>query len=103
MEILSISPEASRLSAGIPRIEDMSSKGIDRTSESKPNIFSQLLSDVVKSQDDAAQSMDNYAAGLTQNIHETMLSLQKSSINFTLLVNVRNKLLDAYQQIMRMN
>ena len=42
------------------------------------------------------------STGKTQNIHETMLAVTHAELSFNLMVQVRNKALDAYQEIMRM-
>ena len=42
------------------------------------------------------------AMGKTENLHQVMLSLEQTKISFELALQVRNKLLDAYQDIMRM-
>ncbi len=36
------------------------------------------------------------------NLHETALALEKADVSMRVLVKVRNKLVDAYQEIMRM-
>jgi flagellar hook-basal body complex protein FliE len=36
------------------------------------------------------------------NLHETALALEKADISMRVLVKVRNKLVDAYQEVMRM-
>ena len=42
------------------------------------------------------------ATGKKQNIHETMLAAAQAELNFNLMVQVRNKALEAYQEVMRM-
>ena len=42
------------------------------------------------------------ATGETANIHDVMLTLEKSKVSFELLLAVRNKVLEAYQELMRM-
>ena len=42
------------------------------------------------------------ASGKSQNIHETMLAVTHAELSFNLMVQIRNKALDAYQEIMRM-
>lgn len=42
------------------------------------------------------------AAGRNKNIHETMLLLEKADMSFRLMMQVRNKLIDAYKEVMRM-
>ena len=45
----------------------------------------------------------NFAAGNnTENLHEVMLSLQKANISFQEMVQVRNKLVSAYHDVMNM-
>lgn len=41
-------------------------------------------------------------AGRNKNIHETMLMLEKADMSFRLMMQVRNKVIDAYREIMRM-
>ncbi|MES9816757.1 MAG: flagellar hook-basal body complex protein FliE [Candidatus Thiodiazotropha endolucinida] len=42
------------------------------------------------------------ATGETNNIHHVMLSLEKAKLSFQLMMQVRNKALEAYQDVMRM-
>jgi flagellar hook-basal body complex protein FliE len=42
------------------------------------------------------------ALGETDNLHQVMIQLERAKLSFELVVQVRNKLLDAYQDILRM-
>ena len=42
-------------------------------------------------------------AGDKKNIHETMISIEKADVAFRLMMKVRNKILEAYKEVMRMN
>jgi flagellar hook-basal body complex protein FliE len=42
------------------------------------------------------------ASGQTHYLHETMIALEKADIQFRLAMAVRNKVISAYQEIMRM-
>jgi len=64
--------------------------------------FADLLRQVLATDASAQQAAEGYATGASQNLHETMLAIEKADITFSLLVNVRNKLLDAYREVMRM-
>ncbi len=44
-----------------------------------------------------------FAVGKRQGIHEVVIASEKAGISFKLLMEIRNKLLDAYQEIMRMS
>ncbi|RDB36544.1 flagellar hook-basal body complex protein FliE [Spirobacillus cienkowskii] len=46
-------------------------------------------------------SMD-LASGRSSNIHETMLAVTKAELGFNMLVQMRNKVIEAYQEVMRM-
>ncbi|NLH96663.1 MAG: flagellar hook-basal body complex protein FliE [Clostridiaceae bacterium] len=45
---------------------------------------------------------DDFAAGRTDNIHQVMLAGEKANIALQFTLQIRNKLLDAYNEIMRM-
>jgi flagellar hook-basal body complex protein FliE len=42
------------------------------------------------------------AAGKSENLHETMLATSQAEITFNLMVQLRNRALEAYQEVMRM-
>lgn len=42
------------------------------------------------------------ASGKQANLHETMLAATQAELGFNLMVQIRNKVLEAYQEIMRM-
>ncbi len=50
----------------------------------------------------ADKTVKNIATGKKQFIHETMLALSKADIAFCLTMQVRNKVIEVYQEIMRM-
>lgn len=54
-------------------------------------------------QQQANQMAEKLAAGDTsQNLHEVMIALQTASVSFQEMVQVRNKLVTAYQDVMNM-
>ena len=59
---------------------------------------------VNQTQQDAGQMAEKLAAGDTgQNLHEVMIALQTASVSFQEMVQVRNKLVTAYQDVMNMS
>ncbi len=50
----------------------------------------------------AQAAMENLATGRSQNIHETLLAIEQAEIAFKMVTQVRNKIMSAYQEIMRM-
>lgn len=53
-------------------------------------------------QTQADTAIDNLVAGRTKNISETMLAIERADTSLKLAMQVRNKILDAYREIMRM-
>jgi flagellar hook-basal body complex protein FliE len=51
----------------------------------------------------ASRAGDAFAAGTLDDIHGTMISLKQADIELRLMSNVRNKLLDAFYELWRMN
>lgn len=49
---------------------------------------------------DAAQA--GVLSGESTNLHQAMISMQEASVAFSLMVEVRNKMVDSYQELMRM-
>lgn len=68
--------------------------------------FSKFLNDAL-SQVDALQTKADVASqqlatGKVQDMSEVMVALEKASLSLSLTVSVRDKMLDAYNQVMRM-
>ncbi len=57
------------------------------------------VNELQKSSDKAAQDL---ATGRTDNIAEVMLSAEKADVALKVMVQVRNKIIDAYNEIMKM-
>ena len=60
------------------------------------------IEEVNQSQIAADKKATNLANGKDTNIHDTMLASTQAELGFNLMVQVRNKALEAYQEIMRM-
>ena len=45
----------------------------------------------------------SFAAGQQNNIHETLLAAERANIAFRLVGSIRNRMLEAYSEVMRMN
>jgi flagellar hook-basal body complex protein FliE len=60
------------------------------------------MEDVNADQIQADNSIKDLVAGKSKNIHETMLAIQKADLSLKTMMQVRNKILEAYKEIMRM-
>lgn len=79
--------------------------GMDIQAAPKANAFS-LISDQLESTDQLIQAADHgvreLAAGEAGDLHRVMLDLEKAKMSLSLVVQVRNRLLESYQEVMRM-
>lgn len=50
----------------------------------------------------ADSAVEKLQTGESRNLHEVMIAMEKADISMRLLLQVRNKVVDAYQEIMRM-
>jgi len=65
-------------------------------------LMSGLLADVNRVQHEASDAIASFAAGNGDNLHEVMLAVSKADVSFQFLMETRNKLVDAYHEVMRM-
>lgn len=65
-------------------------------------LLTQFISDASYHQAQAEKSVTNLAAGRAGNVHNAMLAMAKADLSFHLVLEIRNRLSDAYQDIMRM-
>jgi flagellar hook-basal body complex protein FliE len=74
--------------------------------QAAPEPFSDLLTDAVgqvsKLEDQARTAIDGLMTGTGVGVHEAMIAEQKADMAFELALSVRNKAVDAYQQVMGM-
>jgi flagellar hook-basal body complex protein FliE len=65
-------------------------------------ILTQAVDRVELSQTAADQAVNRFLSGEGDDLHGTALSVQRAELEFELMLQVRNKVVQAYQEIMRM-
>jgi flagellar hook-basal body complex protein FliE len=65
-------------------------------------LVSQGLEQVNNSLLDSQVDMQRLASGEVGNLHQVMLRMEQSRLSFQLMLQVRNRLLESYQDVMRM-
>lgn len=66
------------------------------------SLFSEAVKKVETFQHNAQQSADRFLNGEGEEIHKVALAAQQADLSFQLFLQVRNKVISAYQEIMRM-
>ncbi|MBW1697440.1 MAG: flagellar hook-basal body complex protein FliE [Deltaproteobacteria bacterium] len=84
-----------KIAAGLPPVrKNIADKGFS-------NRLKKALSEVNQLQIEADEAMEQVTKG-TMGIHEGMLVISKADISLRLLLQVRNKVMEAYREISRM-
>jgi flagellar hook-basal body complex protein FliE len=66
------------------------------------NVLQGAIDQVEQSRSDANQSVQNFLSGDGEDLHSTVLAVQRAGLEFDMLMQVRNKVVSAYQEVMRM-
>jgi len=98
-------------------MDDMGIKGVgtdfqsilDSKSVTKKNDDGNSFSDMLKGSVDKVNTMQNEAdqavqdllVGKDQNIHQVMIAVEKANLSLQMMMQVRNKIMSAYEEIMR--
>lgn len=79
-------------------------KGLEtgKTGTKFEEVLGGLISDVDQAQKEADLSLKSLAKGEDTSIQDVVMKMQEADLSFKLMKEVRNKLLDAYKEIMSM-
>jgi flagellar hook-basal body complex protein FliE len=66
------------------------------------NFLTQAVAEVDGKMKSASAEQSKVLTGESTNLHQAMIAMQEASTAFTLMVEVRNKLVESYQEVMRM-
>lgn len=65
-----------------------------------------MLTDAISRVDQVQQNsktvVDRFLSGEDEEVHKVALAAQEAEINFDLFMQIRNKVVSAYQEVMRM-
>ena len=70
-------------------------------SEASKGVVGGLIDAVDSKQKAAMESRRAFLSGESNNLHQIMIASQESSVAFSLMVEMRNKVMEAYQELMR--
>jgi flagellar hook-basal body complex protein FliE len=75
-------------------------------SDGQPGVFQSILTHAIggveKLRTDAAQTTERFLAGEGGEVHTVALATQRAELAFELFVQMRNKVVSAYQSVMQM-
>ena len=99
-------PDLQQLSPGLdltaPAAAPSSGAGATSGGASFSNVLGGFIQEVSDKQAAAGDAVTGLLGGKNVSLHQTMISIEEASVSFQLMVEVRNRLLDSYQELMRM-
>jgi flagellar hook-basal body complex protein FliE len=66
------------------------------------NLLGNFVNEVSAQQSAGSDAVNGLLSGKNVSLHQAMISTEEASVSFQMMVEVRNKLLDSYQELMRM-
>jgi len=66
------------------------------------DVFKNALKEVSTAQNVSDKKTDQLLTGEVKDVHEVMIASQKASLSLQMTMQVRNKVVEAYQEVMRM-
>ena len=84
----------------VPSTLDAAAAG--KTQPAFGNLVSHLVGEVNQKQNAASSAVSGLLSGNNVSLHQAMIAMEEASVSFQLMVEVRNKLLESYQELMRM-
>ncbi len=94
----------------IQHIDPVSSGAKPRTTPASPKggpdsfgaVLKGKIQEINQLQLQADKAIEGVMVNNTQSVHEAVIALEKANVSFRTMMEVRNKIVEAYQEIMRM-
>jgi flagellar hook-basal body complex protein FliE len=62
-------------------------------------VMKSVVGDAIETEQEAAKAIQDFASGNADDVHDVVMAVGKANIAISLLVEVRNGILDAYNQL----
>lgn len=92
----------SEVSSWSPILKQEIPKGGMERSPSFKDLLGRFVGEVNRLQNDADRASQQLVAGETTDLHQVMIAVEKASLSLELTIEIRNKFIEAYRELMRM-
>jgi len=97
-----VNNQISRVGQGItPKIDQQKPVGGENRA-SFDETLKQFVTDVNSLQNQASESIEKLATGEIADVHQVMIAVNEANTAMEFMLEIRNKIVEAYQEIMRM-
>lgn len=86
----------------IPAVPGSQLNKTEKSGTSFADVINNALNEVNNLQIESSQATDDFISGKSDNIHSVMMAGSKANIALQMTMQVRNKVMDAYKEVMNM-
>jgi flagellar hook-basal body complex protein FliE len=91
------------INANLPQLGQMDTRGPDAGTGSFTATLKETLDQINQLQAQADQKVAGLATGNSEDLPSTMIAVERANVAFQLMVEVRNKIVQAYQEVSQMS
>lgn len=99
---MSIQPINSSPIPVIPEINSTQKSSASSNTQQIAKSFEEMLTNLNQSQLNSDNLVEQLSRGEDVDLHTVMISLEENNVNFNVALGIRDKLVEAYREIMRM-
>lgn len=99
---MAISPINSNSIPAIPEINSTQRSSASSNTQQITKSFEDMLSSLDQSQQNSDSLIEQLARGEDVDLHTVMIALEENNVNFNVALGIRDKLVEAYREVMRM-
>jgi flagellar hook-basal body complex protein FliE len=86
----------------VPEIDAVRRPGTEKSDVNFGSVLKDAISTVNELQKQSDTEIQKLMTGESQDLHNTVIAMQKADLSFQMMMQVRNKIVQAYQEIIRM-
>ena len=86
----------------VPEMEPLRRPGTEKKDSNFGTVLKDAISTVNELQKQSDQEIEKLMTGESQDLHNTVIAMQNADLSFQMMMQVRNKIVQAYQEIIRM-
>ena len=99
---MSVSPINSNPIPAIPEINSAQKPSASSSTQQITQSFEDMLNTLNQSQQNSDNLMAQLARGEDVDLHTVMIGMEENKVNFNVALGIRDKLVEAYREVMRM-
>lgn len=99
---MSIQPIGSNPIPSIPAINPAQKPASSGAATQITQTFETMLNTLNESQLNSDALVEKMARGESVDLHEVMIGMEENNVNFNVAIGIRDKLIEAYREVMRM-